>query len=222
MPTDSLNPKILRHLRDRQGLLWVCQPYDLVPGALSHDYKQSPDSVRPCIGLMYRRLIEDSPGCTGRRSGSKEQIARSCAVRGVAEKTESAGRRPVVLSGADDTEAAFSEYQFLPVCVLPGLLDPRVTPGARYGGVKARVRQQIAITFAKRIERYPHRVLVVLGARDADDLQSHLYPGWKTTGSLTWTWWWSRPWAQSHSRYRRTRQSGFMFGTGRPNRYWQR
>jgi hypothetical protein len=81
-----------------------------------------------------------------------------------------------VLSGAEDKEAAFSEYQFLPVCVLPGLLDPQVAPGARYGAVKPRIRHEIARSFAKRLERYPHHVLVVLGARDSSDLQTNLYP----------------------------------------------
>jgi hypothetical protein len=94
----------------------------------------------------------------------------------VAENDETAGRRPVVLSGVEDTEAAFPEHQFLPVCVLPGLLDPQAAPGSRYGGVRERVRQQIAATFAKRIERYPNRVLVVLGAREPENLQARLYP----------------------------------------------
>ena len=55
MPTESLDLKILRRLRDRQGLLWVCQAYDLVRGALPHDDKQSPDAVRP----LYRPDVSE-------------------------------------------------------------------------------------------------------------------------------------------------------------------
>jgi hypothetical protein len=126
MPTDSLDPKVLRRLRDRQGLLWVCQPYDLVPGALPHNYKQSLDSVR----ALYRPDVSEvDRGFAGLYweaiwlEGADSPILR--AVRDFAVRTEGADRRPVVLSGAEDTEAAFSEYQFLPVCVLPGLLDPQ-------------------------------------------------------------------------------------------------
>ena len=177
MQIDSLDSRVLRRLRDRQGLLWVCQPYDLVVDALPHDEKQSPDAVR----ALYRPdLSEVDLGIAGLYweaiwlEGADSPLLR--ALRGSAERMEASSRRPVVLAGAEDTEATFSEHQFLPVCVLPGLLDSQVAPGARYGGVKPRVRQQIAITFAKRLERYPHRVLVVLGARDSGELQAHLYP----------------------------------------------
>jgi hypothetical protein len=147
--------------------------------------------------------------------GADSPILR--AIRGVAEKTETAGRRPVVLSGAQDTEAAFSEYQFLPVCVLPGLLDPQVAPGARYGGVNDLVRQQIAITFAKRIERYPHRVLIVLGARESDELEAHLYPALEDNRiidlELVVV---QEPGADPLPG--RTPQSACIFGAARPNR----
>jgi hypothetical protein len=176
MPTDSLDPRLLRRLRDRQGLLWVCQPYDLLPEASPHDYRKSPEEVRP----LYRPDVSGvDQGFAGLYweavwlEGADSPILR--AVR-AASGAEVSNRRPVVLAGAEDAEAVFSEHQFLPVCILPGLLDPQAAPGARYGGVKDRVRRQIALTFAKRIERYPHRVLVVLGARGADDLLGHLYP----------------------------------------------
>ena len=176
MPTNSLDPKVLRRLRDRQGLLWVCQPYDLLPDASPHDLQRSPEDVR----LLYR------PDLSAVDKGFAElyweavwlEGADSPILRAVRAATaaDASSRRPVVLAGAEDAEAVFSERQFLPVCILPGLLDPQAAPGARYGGVRDRVRRQIALAFAKRIERYPHRVLVVLGAKGEGNLLEHLYP----------------------------------------------
>ena len=125
-----------------------------------------------------------------------------------------------MLSGAEDTEATFSDYQFLPVCVLPGLLDPQVAPGARYGGVRPRIRQQIAITFAKRLERYPHRVLVVLEARDSGELQTHLYPALEDNRIVDLDLVVVQAPAPSRFSGRKTPRSGCIFGTGRLKPCW--
>jgi hypothetical protein len=43
MTARSLDTAIVRRLRDRQALLWICQPYDLKAGKESHDYNKPAD-----------------------------------------------------------------------------------------------------------------------------------------------------------------------------------
>ena len=60
--------------------------------------------------------------------------------------------------------------------MLPGLLDPQAVPDAQYGGIRKRLREQVARELATRLSNYPGRLIIVLGARDDNDLQTFLYP----------------------------------------------
>ncbi|MGA2067525.1 MAG: hypothetical protein ABSG86_21330 [Thermoguttaceae bacterium] len=177
MTANPLDTTIVRRSRDRQALLWVCQPYDLKVGVAPHDYGKPADEVQQLYradvtgpDLRLAKLYWEAIWIEGARS-SVLQVIRAESVA-----AQEGARRVVVLAGSDDTNAEFSEWQFQPVCVLPGLLDPQAAPDARYGEVRERVRERIADDLAKRLERYPHRLLVVVGVRQSEDLQKRLYP----------------------------------------------
>ena len=170
---------ILHRLRDRQSLLWVCQPYDLRSGEHPHELSLAPDAAQE----LYRSAISDTDRGLAELFWEAVWLegAHSPILKAVKVITDVGGQKvrpPVVLSGSDDVEAEFAEHQFQPVCVLPGRLDlgPDAAPGLRYGGLKPRQRQKIAESLANRLTRYPHRVLVVVGAASVDDLNRHLYP----------------------------------------------
>ncbi|PSL51536.1 hypothetical protein B0I31_12070 [Saccharothrix carnea] len=92
------------------------------------------------------------------------------ALKDAAQAVEPEVRQIVVLAADDDASADLSSREFLPVCVLPGVLDPEAPAAVRYGAVRGRVRERTAWRLAERLSRYRERVLIVLGARTNDDL----------------------------------------------------
>jgi len=169
IPTESA-----KLMRDRRALLWICQGHDLLPGVHPHAY----DTPSSEAELLYRSDAKDTD--TILASFYWEAIwtesARSHVVEAIRtanrDDANAQGRSVVLLASAGDAEADVSSRQFLPICALAGLLGPSVPPGAAYGLVKGRVRERIAWQLCERIERYPGRLLVVLGARDEGDLKS--------------------------------------------------
>lgn len=51
--TDIMPSTLVRKIRDRQTLLWVCQRYDLTPDAEPHDYDLPPTEA----ALIYRSQV---------------------------------------------------------------------------------------------------------------------------------------------------------------------
>jgi hypothetical protein len=161
-----------RAFQNRRALLWICQRYDLNPGDEPHSnessfaealvrYRTEANNVDRRLANLYWEAIWS-------------QGARSALVSLIRESSESHGpderRRVVILAGAADPEAKVSSQEFLPISVLPGLLDDRASADARYGSVKGRVRDRIAWRLTERLEQYPGRLLVVIGARNSDDV----------------------------------------------------
>jgi hypothetical protein len=118
---------LVRLIRDRQALLWVCQRYDLPPGEQPHDYDLSEAEA----SLRYRASVDETD--RGLASVYWEGVwlegARSpvlAAIRDETAKQPAAGRRSiVVLASEADAQARVASHEFLPVCSLPGLLDPK-------------------------------------------------------------------------------------------------
>ncbi len=178
MPS-PLDANIQRRIKDRQALLWVCQPYDLQPGEQPHELDLPSEAAqaryRSAVTETDRGLVRlywEAVWLEGANSPILQAIIST--TRGGEERV----RPPVVLSGADDAEAMFAEHQFQPVCVLPGRLDlgPDAATALRYGGLKPRQRQKVAEGMAQRLVKYPQRALVVLGSASVTDLNRYLYP----------------------------------------------
>ncbi len=105
--------------------------------------------------------------------GAKSPVLE--ALRYAAEQQPSDRRRSVViLASEDDAHASVSSQEFFPIAVLPGVLDTAAPTAWRYASVRGRAREWTARLLASRLELYQGRVLIVIGARKADDL-SRLY-----------------------------------------------
>src|ERR1017187_4257540 len=168
----ALSPDLVARFRDRRVLLWVCQRYDLAEGQQPHSldvpasvaelyYRASPDQADLDLATLYWEAIwlegARSPVLQGLRKAASRQAPNL-------------RRQIVTLAGASDASAQVSSHEFLPVSVLPGLLDPNAAPDARYGTVSGRRRSRIAWELASRLRQYASRTLVALGARSVADL----------------------------------------------------
>jgi len=164
---------VLRSFRDRRALLWVCQRYELVAGERPHDYGVPPSEAflryRSEHTNIDRRLASyywESIWLEGARS----QILS--AIRQEAERDLTKARRQVaVLAGPADARAQVSPQEFLPIFVLPGLLEEGIPLDCRYGTVRSRARERIAWDLGSRLIDYRGRTLTVIGARTQDDLR---------------------------------------------------
>jgi hypothetical protein len=132
---DTVPSTIVRKIRDRQTLLWVCQRYDLTLDAEPHGYDLPPTEA----ALIYRSEVNAADRAITARyweavwlEGAQSPLL--IAMRQTAEKQETEHRRPVVvLKEQADVEAQVSTQEFLPVSVLLGLLYLQAVPEARYG-----------------------------------------------------------------------------------------
>src|ERR1039458_7657255 len=165
--TEPLSNNILRFFRNRNAMLWNCQRYDLAEGAAAHDYSLPPGEA----ALRYRTgtTAADRAFASYHWEAIWTESARSAIVNLL--RASPGSRQVVVLSGAADAAASVASGEFLPVAVLPGLLDGSGPPDGRYGETKPRIRSRIADELARRIENYTGRLLVVLGAETQDDLK---------------------------------------------------
>lgn len=168
---DILPQAVVHAVRNRRALLWVCQRHDLLPDQSPHDYGLPPAEA----SLRYRRhpsKIDVSLASLYWESMWLEGAASPLmdAVRKTLEGEPSGRRRNLVtLASAPDAQAEVSQ-EFLPACVLPGVLDTSAPPTQRYGVAKKRPRERIAWDLAARLASYPGRALFVIGARSADDV----------------------------------------------------
>ena len=170
--TPALPTSLTRAVRDRQGLLWVCQRHDLLPGLEPHAY----DLAAAEASLLYRKhptrvdvtlasLYWEAVWLEGAASPLQS------AIRQTIETQPSRTRRALVtLADAADAVAEVSQ-EFLPIAVLPGLLAQNTATGSRYGSTKARARERIAFDLASRLTKYPGRTLIVIGARRQANLE---------------------------------------------------
>lgn len=173
--SDTLPKSVVHAVRNRRGLLWICQRYDLLPGQSPHDYGLPSAEA----SLRYRHYPSKSDVALASfyweavwLEGAASPVMD--AIRKTLEGEPSGRRRNLVtLASAPDAQADVSQ-EFLPVCVLPGVLDASAPPAQRYGLTKKRPRERIAWDLAARLANYPGRALIVIGARSREDL-SFLY-----------------------------------------------
>jgi hypothetical protein len=158
-------------LRDRRALLWACQAHDLRPGEEPHDYtigaaaatvryRLQPDPLDLHVASYYWEAVW--------LEGAASPLVP--ALKAAAQAAEPQVRQIVLLASDDDASAQLSSREFLPVCVLPGVLDQDAPAASHYGAVRGRVRERTAWALAERLRQYRERILIVLGARNNYDL----------------------------------------------------
>ena len=169
----TISSEAVQSVRARRGLLWVCQRHDLSPGASPHPfdlpgaeaalrYRSGPSPEDNALARLYWEAVwlegARSPLMAALRTASQPDAA-------------TVGRNVVLLSSEADAVAEVAPEEFLPVSVLPGVIDDTVPPDARYGSMRARQRERVAYALVERLERLPRRTMFVVGAQIESDLK---------------------------------------------------
>jgi tetratricopeptide (TPR) repeat protein len=176
MPQD-IPATVLDALKDRRTLLWLCQRHELRPGEPPHSLGADPDEIR----VRYRDEVEAADRriasfyweaiWTDSARGLIVNTARA-ALEQTAHGPEVRRRRPVVLASDPDREGQLDTREFLPIYLPLGLLDAHDLE-ERYGGTSLR-RENYRLNLLRKLEDYPNRLLVVLGAQGPEDLNTVL------------------------------------------------
>ncbi|WBC05272.1 hypothetical protein [Micromonospora sp. WMMA1976] len=169
---DSLPTSVAMRVRDRRALLWACQAHDLRPGEKPHDY----DVASATAAVRYRLQPEPLDLLAASYYWEAVWLEGAAspllpALKAAAHKAERDVRQIVLLAADEDASAQLSSREFLPVCVLPGVLDPDAAAASRYGAVRGRARERTAWALAERLRQYRERILIVLGGREDNDLE---------------------------------------------------
>lgn len=170
--TQEVPAPVIRAIRNRNGLLWVCQRHDLLAGQEPHDnnlpaseavlrYRKHASRVDVCLASIFWEAVWLEGGASPLHG----------VFRQVAETGSGVARRPVVtLADPSDADADVTS-EFLPIGVLPGVVDDTAPAGSKYGATKKRARDRVAWDLASRLVKYPGRALVVVGARTSGDVE---------------------------------------------------
>jgi tetratricopeptide (TPR) repeat protein len=152
--------------------LWVCQRYDLEEGQEPHDYNLSKSEAQFRYRLQANKLDQhlasfywESVWLEGARSHLLDAMQTKSHLQ-----SNDIKRQIVVLASDFDAKAKVSPQEFLPICVLPGLIDETVPLDAQYGTLRSRQRKRVAWSLKERIVDFPGRVLFILGASKDSDL----------------------------------------------------
>jgi hypothetical protein len=139
---DAIPIAIERLIRERRALLWVCQRYDLADGETLHGY----DLPAAEAVLRYRAGVTATDRALAKRyweaiwlEGARSPLL--IASRDVAQTGDEKTRPVVVLSSEWDAKAEVNSDEFLPIFVLPGVLDDLTPADAKYGTLKKRQRE---------------------------------------------------------------------------------
>lgn len=165
-----LTKEVVNLILGRRSLLWVLQRFDLKTDENVHDYRVLFEEAR----VRYRNEVLDSDKQLADfywesiwLEGGKNNILK--VIHQTREKLDYVSRVPVVLASEFDSKADISTANFLPIYVLPGLLDKTVVKSSQYGVVSSRQRERIAWDLASKLRAYSGRVLFVIGAKQAND-----------------------------------------------------
>lgn len=165
--TGKIPQNVTHAIRNRRGLLWVIQRYDLNPNEEPHPsdlpeneaavrYRSTPDDTDRGLASLYWEAAwfegAISPVLKAMRENADSQLSKN-------------RRAVVVLAGTADAAARVPTGEFLPAAVLPGLIDSTAPMDARYGNLRPRVRDRLAWDLASRMAEYNDRVLVVTGLK---------------------------------------------------------
>jgi hypothetical protein len=169
----NLSADNISQFRSGRAILWLCQRYELQPNEALHELGEDP-------AVLQTRYRQDISALDARiASFSWEAIwSDSCKgliARAVTEELDRAqgsgtARRPVILASNPDEEGQLNTRELIPIYFPLGLLDA-TDPEGRYTRRPSLRRQNYRFNTLRKIEAYSNRLLVVLGASDASDLQ---------------------------------------------------
>jgi tetratricopeptide (TPR) repeat protein len=165
-----ISPSVIRAFADRQALLWVCQRYDLKDGQEVHDY----ELPAPAASIRYRKeltaqdlqiagLYWEAVWFEGAQSPLMD------AFRGSASSPQGT-RAPIVLASSSDVAARVPPEEFVPLRILPGVIDANCPLDSQYGTSRGRVRERTAWELSAQLQLFRGRVLIVVGAQQQSDL----------------------------------------------------
>lgn len=174
MRQSELPPEVVSYFIDRKALLWVCQRYELTPGAQPHSYASSPSEVR----LLYRSEVNDIDRALFGFYWEAIWVegASGLSARAARTSTDNSKRPIAELSRAEDATSPVDTLQFFPIYELAGILDDSLPEGSRYGTLSSRRREHVAWLLRDRLAGFAFRLLVVVGVREVADLD----PVWET------------------------------------------
>jgi hypothetical protein len=159
----------VRDLKNRRALLWVCQRHDLQAGRNPHGYDLAPAAAK----LLYRDEISGVDRSLASQYWEAIWLegAASPLLRALHESDVRNSERSIVeLAGAADADVEVSADEFLPIWILPGLMDERKPLDAQYGTARSKTRERTAFSLANRLADFPARTLFVVGAMETADL----------------------------------------------------
>ena len=168
---ENIPADVLTSFRNRQALLWLCQRYELKDGEVTHQLDRHPNEV----SSSYRDNISE---LDLRLANIFWEAIWTDSVKGVLlsaieELNHSSGnpnvRRPIILAADPDQEGQVDTRQLLPMYFINGLLDHK-EDGSRYDGTFTLRRISYRTNSLRKIEDYPNRCLMILGASSKDDL----------------------------------------------------
>ena len=173
--TVQLPPGLIARLVERKVLLWICQRSELKPGAELHTdaapladaqsrYRSAMDPNDLALAQLFWEACwtESIVDLFYDAVGSSNQAAD-------ATTTPLLGRLPYRLATDPDSEGQIDRRRFLPIYEING--TSRVgDPEGQHGGSLAR-RLTYKMGLIRRLEGFPGRALVVVGAKNEADLE---------------------------------------------------
>ncbi len=172
----ELPGKLVTLLRERKALLWICQRAELASGADIHD--ESTPLVE-AVGRYRTEPNEDDIGIANifweacwtesivdRFYDATKAIADS----GAKDESSSQSRQPYRLATDPDSEGQIDRRSFLPIYEINGT-NRDGDPDGRHGESLAR-RLAYKMGLIRRLESFPGRAVVVVGASKSSDLDT--------------------------------------------------
>ena len=170
----ELPSRLVVMLRERKALLWICQKAELALGTeIHHDassledevgrYRPEPDSEDFGLANTYWEAC-----WTESVVDLFYEAIREIANSGDRDDPSSQRRPPYRLATDPDSEGQIDRRQFLPIYEVNGTSRDD-DPEGHYGGSPAR-RLAYKMSLIRKLESFPGRALVVVGALDSDDL----------------------------------------------------
>lgn len=152
----------LEAMRSRRVLLWVCADYELdVDADQASDERHRTEPTETDHGLLsvyWEAIWCEGIGGAVARAANERPVAGDATVK----------RRPVILAADPDRRGQLDTRDFLPIYLPNGLIDSDVLDD-RYDAPTMR-RESYKVASLRKLEDYPDRCLVVIGAGRQQEL----------------------------------------------------
>ena len=163
-------------LKDRKALLWICQRAELAPGAQIHDestpfedavvrYRPEPSPEDFSMANLYWEACW-TESIVDRFYDASREVADS----GARDEFSTQRRQPYRLATDPDSEGQIDRRSFLPIYEVNGT-NRDGDPDGRHGESLAR-RLAYKMGLIRRLENFPGRAIVVVGASESADLNT--------------------------------------------------